>query len=91
MKFMITSKEKPKNHPINVVHTDLESFILYNDSGLIDVDNQPVEIKHVPNIFNTIRKVLEGKRCQTHLKSHQTRPKKVHISHLKGNGNFQII
>lgn len=38
MKFMITSKEKPNNHPINVVHTYLESFILYNDSGLNDVE-----------------------------------------------------
>ena len=27
MKYMITSKEKPINHPIQVVHTDLEYFI----------------------------------------------------------------
>jgi len=31
MKYMISSKERPNNHPINVVHTDLESFILHND------------------------------------------------------------
>ena len=38
MKYMITSKEKPVNHPINVVHTDLDSFFLYSDSGLNDVE-----------------------------------------------------
>ena len=36
MKYMITSKEKPINHPINAVHTDLESFVLYLDGGLND-------------------------------------------------------
>lgn len=55
MKFMITIKEKPNNHPINVVHRDLESFILYNDIGLNDVDSQLVEIKYVLEIFNCIR------------------------------------
>ncbi len=32
MKYMITNKEKPMNHQINYVHTDLESFVLYSDS-----------------------------------------------------------
>jgi len=32
MKYMITSKEKPLNHPINYVHTYLESFVLYSNS-----------------------------------------------------------
>lgn len=39
MKYMITSNEKPLNHPINVVHIDLESFVLYSDSSLNDVDS----------------------------------------------------
>lgn len=50
MKYMITSKEKPLNHPINVVHTDLESFVLYSDSGLNDIDSQLVEVEDVPEI-----------------------------------------
>lgn len=41
---MITSKEKPNNHPINVLHIDLDSFILYNDSGLNDIASQHLEI-----------------------------------------------
>ena len=28
---MISSREKPNNHPIHVFHMDLESFILFND------------------------------------------------------------
>lgn len=59
MKFMITSKERPNNHPINVVHTDLESFILYNDSGLNNVDSQLVEIKDVPEIYDCVRTNLD--------------------------------
>ena len=34
-KFMISSKEKPINHPIHVVHTDLDSFILYSDMNFV--------------------------------------------------------
>lgn len=59
MKFMITSKKRSNNHPINVVHTYLESFILYNDNGLNDVDIQLVEIKYVPKISNCIRTILD--------------------------------
>lgn len=53
MKYMISNKENPNNHPINVVHTDLESFILFNDSGLNDV-----EVEDIPEISNCIRTVL---------------------------------
>jgi len=38
LKYMITSKEKPINHPISYVHIDLESFVLYSDS-LNDIDS----------------------------------------------------
>ena len=33
MKFMVSSPEKPENSPIYFVHTDLDSFILYNDES----------------------------------------------------------
>jgi len=36
MRYMITSKEKLVIYPINVVHTDLESFVLYSDNELND-------------------------------------------------------
>lgn len=58
MKYMITSKEKPNNHPINFVHTDLESFILFNDSVLKDVDSQLVDVEDVPKIHNCIKEFI---------------------------------
>jgi len=54
---MITSKEKPINHLINDVHTDLESFLLYSDSGLNDVDIQLVEVDDIPKNFENFRAV----------------------------------
>ena len=33
MKFMVSSPEKPENSPIYFVHTELDSFILYNDES----------------------------------------------------------
>lgn len=47
MKYMITSKEKPINHPINYVHADLESFVLYSDS-FNDIDSQLVVVDDIP-------------------------------------------
>jgi len=57
MKYMITSKEKPINHPISYVHTDLESFVLYSDS-LNDIDSQLVVIDDIPEIAENFREVL---------------------------------
>jgi len=47
MKYMITSKEKPLNHPINYIHAYLESFVLYSDSGFNDVNSQLVEVEDI--------------------------------------------
>ena len=55
-------RSKPNNHPINDVHTNLESFILFNDSGLNDVDSQLVEVEDVLEISNCIRLVLEKEK-----------------------------
>ena len=58
MKYMITSKEKPINHPINYVHTDLESFVLYSDS-FNDIDSQLVEADDIPEITENFRGILK--------------------------------
>lgn len=34
MKFLVSSPEKPENAPLYSIHTDLDSFILYNDQSL---------------------------------------------------------
>lgn len=63
MKFMINSKEKPINHPINVVHTDLDSFILYSDIKSVDDESQFVDISKVPRVVSSMQIVIidEGK------------------------------
>eukprot|EP00253_Pinus_taeda_P016371 PITA_16371 len=61
MKYMITSKEKPMNHPINYVHTDLESFVLYFDS-FNDVNSQLVEVDDITEITENFRAVLHQER-----------------------------
>ena len=57
MKYMITTKEKPVNHPINYVHTDLESFVLFADS-FNDVDSQLVQEEDIPEITENFREFL---------------------------------
>ena len=61
MKYMITSKEKPVNHPINYVHTDLESFFLYSYS-FNDVNSQLIEVEDIPEITENFRDVLKKQR-----------------------------
>ncbi len=58
MKYMITSKEKPINHLINYVHTDLESFVLYSDS-FNETDSQLVAVDDIPEIAENFRDVLK--------------------------------
>ena len=50
-KYIITSKEKPVNHPINYVHTDLESFVLFVDN-FNEIDSQLVQAEDIPDISN---------------------------------------
>lgn len=57
MKYMITSKEKPVNHPVNYVQTDLESYVLFVDS-FNEVDSQLVQIEDIPGIAENFREVL---------------------------------
>lgn len=61
MKYMITSKEKPLNHPINYVHTNLESFVLYYDS-FNDVNSQVVEVEDILEITKNFRAVLDQEK-----------------------------
>ena len=34
MKYMVSSQEKPDNSPIYSIHTELDSFIIYNDENI---------------------------------------------------------
>jgi len=61
MKYMITSKEKPVNHPTNYVHTDLESFVLFSDS-LNEIDSHIVEVDDIREITENFREILKKER-----------------------------
>jgi hypothetical protein len=43
MKYMVSSQEKPHNYPLYSAHSDLDSFILYNDSHTEEQDTQLTE------------------------------------------------
>ena len=60
MKYMITTKEKPVNHPVNYVQTDLESYVLFADN-FNEVDSQLVQVEDIPDIAENYREVLRTK------------------------------
>lgn len=64
MKFMISSKERPNNHPINVVNIDLEPFILYNDMSLVDDDSPIVEISKVLEVISSVHNDLIAEKVK---------------------------
>eukprot|EP00253_Pinus_taeda_P019497 PITA_19497 len=57
MKYMITNKEKPVNHPVNYVQTDFESYVLFADN-FNEVDSQLVQVEDIPDIAENFREVL---------------------------------
>ena len=71
MKYMITSKEKPINHPVNYVHTDLESFVLFADS-FNDLDSQLVQAKDIQEITENFREALQKERGEKQATMEQT-------------------
>jgi len=44
MKYMVNSQENPHNYPLYYFHSDLDSFMLYNDG---DLDNQIAQLEDV--------------------------------------------
>lgn len=39
MQYMISSKDKPVSHPLDAVHSDLDSFVLFNSGCPNDEEN----------------------------------------------------
>ena len=51
MKFIVSNQEKSENSPLYSFHTDLDSFILYNDESF---DELELESEQSPNITKNI-------------------------------------
>lgn len=85
MEFMISRKEKPNNHPIHTVHTDLESFILYSDMNPVDDDSQLLEISKVSDVISSVEEDLisEEKENNVECLQRENSPEKIFESMQK--------
>ena len=62
MKLLVSSPEKPENSPLYSVHTDLDSFILYNDKSSEESrsDNKDTNVELMDfNIMDTLQEYMK--------------------------------
>jgi len=45
MKYVVSSEEKPQNFPIYSIHTDMDSFILFNDDSCPLIDDKTLALE----------------------------------------------
>ena len=51
MKYMVSSEEKPQNFPIYSIHSDMDSFILFNDEERPTTDDKPLALEQKTNMI----------------------------------------
>lgn len=50
MKYVVSSERKPENFPIYSIHSDMDSFILFNDDTNSPIDNEPFTLEQQAHI-----------------------------------------
>jgi len=45
MKYVVSSESKPENFPIYSIHSDMDSFILFNDETNLPTDDKPLALE----------------------------------------------
>jgi len=50
MRYMVSSEDKPQNFPIYSIHTDMDSFILFNDDSCPLTDVKPLALEQQAHI-----------------------------------------
>jgi len=50
MKYVVSSEEKPQNFPLYSIHTDMDSFILFNDDRCPLTDDKPLALEQQAHI-----------------------------------------
>jgi hypothetical protein len=58
MKYMVSSQERPHNYPLYLTHSDLDSFILYNDD---DMGEQIAQLEEDTFDLNKDQEITEAK------------------------------
>jgi hypothetical protein len=69
MKYMVTNQENPHNYPLYSAHSDLDSFIIYNDGDLEEQiaqleDNTHVRKKIKQSLRQKMMKPWKARNCQ---------------------------
>jgi hypothetical protein len=59
MKYMVISQEKPHNYPLYSAHSDLDSFILYNDG---DTEEQITQLEEDTSGLDEGQEITEAER-----------------------------
>jgi hypothetical protein len=62
MKYMVNNQEKPHNYPLYYVHSDLDSFILYNDG---DLDSQIAQLEDDASGLEESKATIEESKTVT--------------------------
>jgi ribonuclease HI len=61
MKYMVSSQEKPHNYPLYSAHSDLDSFILYNDG---DVEEQIAQLEDDTHDSKESKTIMEARKVE---------------------------
>jgi ribonuclease HI len=59
MKYMVSNQEKPHNYPLYFAHSDLDSFILYNDG---DTGEQIIQLEEDTSSLDKGQEIAEAER-----------------------------
>ena len=61
MKYLVSSHEKPKNFPVYSVHSDMDSFILYNAESDLPTEIEAPELEIINKTTVKIEEFSENK------------------------------
>lgn len=82
MKYMVSSEDKPQNFPIYSIHTDMDSFILFNDDSCPLTDDKPLALEQQAHINRESVAHTQQIVTTTNTTSLQEEPSQIEHSNL---------
>ena len=86
MKYLVSSHEKPENFPVYSVHSDMDSFILYNAESDLPTEIEAPEMETINKTTVKIEEISENKETpedqEKPEKTKQLAPVKKHLKQL---------